>query len=155
MRREAQARDLAGARADDEMQPRLIIEDQALEMHAHVRIVFEGCKLRLLEHHAHHQRNTLAGRLDALTHRVVREKTAQDDPEQPHRAHSTARFPPGGFSGATSYKFSGQGFENAREVIWVSYGFEYVVSHIWRGDHAARTARLTASGLDSITRRRV
>jgi hypothetical protein len=80
---EAQAGDLASAGADDEMERRLVLDDDCFECAA------EGCVAlkRMepdLEGFPRCLAHLLAQRLGALTHGVTREEAAEDDPEPVH-----------------------------------------------------------------------
>ena len=80
---EAQAGDLAGAGADDEVERRLILNDDCFECAAEGCVALERMEPDL-EGFPRRVAHLLAQRLDALTHGVTREETAEDDPEPLH-----------------------------------------------------------------------
>ena len=89
--RKAQLRDLAGAAADDEMQRRFVIDEDGFEIDALGGIAGEGPQPLFGEDGVDQMLDAAAGGLDALPHRVVRKKPAQDDPEPCHGRHYAAR----------------------------------------------------------------
>ena len=87
------------------MEGGFVVDDQRFDVETQLRIVFEQEEGLRAEDLRGHQRNAMAGRSDALLHRVGREERAQDDPEQLHDLQCSARNFPGRFAGAPSYKF--------------------------------------------------
>ncbi len=122
VRPHAQLRDLAGAAADEQMQRRLVIDQQGFEMKARLEGAAEDVEAVLAERLFHHAGKALLKDLHALTHGIVREEPAQDDPEQLHARQYQAGHHPGWFAGGTSHKLKRQRVEITLDRFSLSDG---------------------------------
>jgi hypothetical protein len=92
-RGEADARDLAGADGDGEMDGRLVIADHAFDVDA-LGGVLECGEAFFAEDRFHYHRHAASRGLGGHTRRVVREEAAQDDPEPVHALSMELGFGP-------------------------------------------------------------
>jgi len=122
VRPHAQLRDLAGAAADEQMQRRLVIDQQGFEMKARLEGAAEDVEAVLAERLFHHAGKALLKDLHALTHGIVREEPAQDDPEQLHARQYQAGHHPGWFAEGSSHKPERQRVEITRDRFSLSDG---------------------------------